>query len=57
MSTQMRYASVIGCLIVIAIMFVIDDSAITTKVKSALIADPEVKGTQVQVEVHLGVVH
>ena len=69
MSTQMRYASVIGCLIVIAIMFgcagdrttrstgqYIDDSAITTKVKSALIADPEVKGTQVQVEVHQGVV-
>jgi osmotically-inducible protein OsmY len=34
----------------------IDDSAITTKVKSALIADPEVKGTQMQVEVYRGVV-
>jgi len=28
----------------------IDDTAITTKVKSALLADPDVKGTQVQVE-------
>jgi hyperosmotically inducible protein len=34
----------------------IDDSALTTKVKSALIADPEVKGRQMQVEVYRGVV-
>jgi osmotically-inducible protein OsmY len=34
----------------------IDDSTITTKVKSALVADPEVKGTQMQVEVYRGVV-
>ena len=34
----------------------VDDSAIATKVKSALIADPAVKGTQVEVEVFKGVV-
>lgn len=69
MSIQRHYARVIGCLIVMAIMLgcagdrttrstgqAIDDSAITTKVKSALIADPEVKGTQMQVEVYRGVV-
>jgi len=32
------------------------DSAITAKVKTALIADPDVKGTQVDVEVFKGVV-
>jgi osmotically-inducible protein OsmY len=65
----MRYARVIGCLIVMAVMLgcagdrttrstgqVIDDGALTTKVKSALVADPGVKGTQVQVEVYRGVV-
>lgn len=59
----------LGCLIVMVIMLgcagdrttrstgqVIDDSTITTKVKSALIADPEVKGTQMQVAVYKGVV-
>jgi osmotically-inducible protein OsmY len=69
MFMQMRYAQVIGCLIVMVLMLgcagdrttrstgqVIDDSTITTKVKSALIADPEVKGTQMQVEVYRGVV-
>jgi osmotically-inducible protein OsmY len=69
MFTQMRYAQVIGCLVVMVMMLgcagdrttrstgqVIDDSTITTKVKSALIADPEVKGTQMQVEVYRGVV-
>ena len=69
MPIQMRSVRVIGCLIVIAVMLgcagdrttrstgqAIDDSAITTKVKSALIADPEVKGTQMQVEVYRGVV-
>jgi hyperosmotically inducible protein len=69
MSIQMRYARVIGCLIVMAVMLgcagdrttrstgqVIDDGALTTKVKSALVADPGVKGTQVQVEVYRGVV-
>jgi osmotically-inducible protein OsmY len=35
---------------------VVDDNAIAAKVKSALIADPEVKGTQVNVDVHKGVV-
>jgi len=35
---------------------VIADTTVTTKVKSALIADPEVKGTQMQVEVYKGVV-
>jgi osmotically-inducible protein OsmY len=34
----------------------VDDSALATKVKSALIADPVVKGTQVEVEVFKGVV-
>ena len=69
MLIQMRYAKVIGCLIVMVILLgcagdrttrstgqVIDDGTLTTKVKSALIADPGVKGTQVQVEVYRGVV-
>lgn len=34
----------------------IDDTAITAKVKAALLADPEVKGTQVNVETYRGVV-
>jgi osmotically-inducible protein OsmY len=34
----------------------IDDNAIATKVKSALVADPAVKGSQVEVEVFKGVV-
>jgi osmotically-inducible protein OsmY len=63
------YARLIGCLIVMIVMLgcagdrttrstgeYIDDSTITTKVKSALVADPEVKGTQMQVEVYRGVV-
>ena len=69
MFIHMRYASIIGCLIVMVVMLgcagdrttrstgqYIDDSALTTKVKSALVADPEVKGTQMQIEVHKGVV-
>jgi osmotically-inducible protein OsmY len=65
----MHYARIIGCLIVMVVMLgcagdrttrstgeYIDDSTITTKVKSALVADPEVKGTQMQVDVHRGVV-
>src|SRR5262249_3583181 len=69
MSSQMRYVSVIGCLVLVVAILgcagdrttrstgqVIDDGAIATKVKSALIADPDVKGTQVQVEVNKGVV-
>jgi hyperosmotically inducible periplasmic protein len=69
MFIHMHYARVIGCLIVMVVMLgcagdrttrstgeYIDDSTITTKVKSALVADPEVKGTQMQVEVHRGVV-
>ena len=64
-----RYARIIGCLIAMVVMLgcagdrttrstgqYIDDSTITTKVKSALVADPEVKGTQMQVEVYSGVV-
>ena len=35
---------------------VVDDATITTKVKSALIADPDVKGTQVNVNTYRGVV-
>ena len=34
----------------------VDDSAIANKVKTAFYADPEVKGTQVEVEVFKGVV-
>jgi hyperosmotically inducible periplasmic protein len=69
MFTHMRYARVVACLIVMVVMLgcagdrttrstgqTIDDGAVATKVKSALIADPEVKGTQVQVEVYKGVV-
>lgn len=35
---------------------VVDDNALAAKVKSAMIADPVVKGTQVEVEVFKGVV-
>jgi hyperosmotically inducible protein len=35
---------------------VIDDNAIAAKVKTALVADPDVKGMQVDVDVHQGVV-
>ncbi|MCC2955098.1 BON domain-containing protein [Massilia sp. IC2-477] len=35
---------------------VIDDAAITTRVKAAFAADPEVKATQVQVETYKGTV-
>jgi osmotically-inducible protein OsmY len=69
MFTYMRYARVIACLIVMVVMLgcagdrttrsageTIDDGAIATKVKSALVAAPDVKGTQVQVEVYRGVV-
>lgn len=34
----------------------IDDTTITTKVKSALLADPDVKGTQISVETFRGTV-
>jgi osmotically-inducible protein OsmY len=69
MFLQMRYARILGCLLLMVVMLgcagdrttrstgeVVDDSTIATKVKSALIADPEVKGTQMQVEVYRGVV-
>jgi osmotically-inducible protein OsmY len=65
----MRYISLVMCLIgVIAIVGCagdrshrstgefVDDSAIANKVKTAFYADPEVKGTQVAVEVFKGVV-
>ena len=35
---------------------VVDDATITTKVKAALLADPDVKGTQVNVDTYRGVV-
>ena len=35
---------------------VVDDATITTKVKAALVADPDVKGTQVNVNTYRGVV-
>ena len=69
MSLLMRYVRIIGCLVLLVAMLgcagdrttrstgeTIDDGAIATKVKSALIADPGVKGTQVQVEVYRGVI-
>jgi len=69
MHSQMRYISVVVCLVLTAVMLgcagdrtnkstgqVIDDNAIAAKVKSSLIADPQVKGTQVSVEVFKGVV-
>jgi osmotically-inducible protein OsmY len=34
----------------------LDDKVVTTKVKAALLKDPEVKGLQVNVETHKGVV-
>lgn len=34
----------------------IDDTAITTRVKTALLADPDVKGTAINVETYRGVV-
>ena len=34
----------------------IDDTVITTKVKSALVADPELKATEIQVETYKGTV-
>lgn len=35
---------------------VIDDSTIFAKTKAALVADPEIKATKIDVDVHLGVV-
>lgn len=35
---------------------VVDDATITTRVKAALLADPDVKGTQVNVDTYRGVV-
>lgn len=35
---------------------VVDDATITSKVKAALVADPDVKGTQVNVNTYRGVV-
>ena len=69
MYRHMRYISMIVCLVLTVAMLgcagdrtskstgqVIDDNAIAAKVKSALIADPEVKGTQVNVDVFKGTV-
>ena len=69
MHAKMRYMSLIMCLVLTMVVSAcagdrtsrstgqaVDDSAIATKVKSALIADPVVKGTQVEVEVFKGVV-
>jgi len=67
MDSPRRYISVMVCLILTAALLgcagdrthrstgqTVDDNAIAAKVKSALIADPEVQGTQVQVEVFKG---
>jgi hyperosmotically inducible periplasmic protein len=69
MHAKMRYMSLIICLVFTVVVSAcagdrtsrstgqaVDDSAIATKVKSALVADPAVKGTQVEVEVFKGVV-
>jgi osmotically-inducible protein OsmY len=69
MQTTVRLASWVLCLIVITGMLgcagsrtqtstgeYIDDSAITTKVKTALLADDDVSGLQVSVETFKGVV-
>lgn len=69
MQGRVRYISLVMCLVwVIAIVGCagdrttrstgqfVDDSAIANKVKTAFYADPEVKGTQVEVEVFKGVV-
>jgi osmotically-inducible protein OsmY len=69
MQRHMRYISMIVCLVLTVAMLgcagdrtskstgqVIDDNAIAAKVKSALIADPDVKGTQVNVDVFKGTV-
>ena len=69
MPAKTRYISLILCLVCTMMMTAcagdrthrstgqaVDDTAIATKVKSALIADPGVKGTQVEVEVFKGVV-
>lgn len=69
MQRRVRYISLVMCLVwVIAIVGCagdrshrstgefVDDSAIANKVKTAFYADPEVKGTQVEVEVFKGVV-
>jgi osmotically-inducible protein OsmY len=71
MNPKMRYLSAFMCLVVILAISacagdqnrtdrsagqVAEDNAIAAKVKSALIADPQVKGTQVDVEVFKGVV-
>lgn len=69
MYSKLRYVSLIVCLVTAVALSacaadrasrstgqVLDDHAIAAKVKTALIADPEVKGTQVGIEVHKGVV-
>lgn len=69
MQTRIRFASLVLCLIVIIGMLgcagsrtqtstgeYIDDSAISTKAKTALLADEEVSGLQVEVETFKGVV-
>ena len=69
MPRHLRYSSVIVCLVLTVVMLgcagdrtskstgqLIDDNAIAAKVKTALIADPDVKSTQVNVEVFKGAV-
>jgi osmotically-inducible protein OsmY len=71
MNSKMRYLGAFMCLVVIFAISacagdrdrtsrsagqVAEDNAIAARVKSALIADPQVKGTQVDVEVFKGVV-
>jgi osmotically-inducible protein OsmY len=69
MPFQMRYIGVIVCLVLTVAMLgcagnsttkstgqVVDDNAIAAKVKSGLVADPNVKGMSVNVDVFKGVV-
>ena len=69
MHFQIRYISVIVCLVLTVVMLgcagdqktkstgqAVDDNAIAAKVKSGLVADPDVKGFSVNVDVFKGVV-
>jgi osmotically-inducible protein OsmY len=49
--------STVGCAHDTAMSQKVDDSVITTKVKTALLADPDVSGTAISVETVAGEVH
>ena len=66
MSLAQRFATCITSLVILALVACtspdksageyIDDAALTGKVKSALIADPELKATEINVETYKGTV-